>query len=159
MKTRFLGKKFNEKKKFRILQKIFWLVSRLHISTSSSCAASLCIPTSSWLACNTLLYIITIIGESLKLTWPTIKNIVGSCSNDHINCSSLTRVVVGNLSKRVKYGRFYNLEYFSCWFFNRTLSIYVGIEYIVWLNPRILPTWLKCTYVQYFHCLYHTYSS
>ena len=31
---------------------------------------------------------------------------------------------MGNVSKRVKYGRYFCLEYFSCWFFNRALSIY-----------------------------------
>ena len=30
---------------------------------------------------------------------------------------------MGNVSKRVKYEKDYYLEYFSCWYFNRTLSI------------------------------------
>ena len=34
---------------------------------------------------------------------------------------------MGNVSKRVKYGSYYYLDYFSCWFFNRTLSIYVVV--------------------------------
>ena len=40
------------------LHLLLWLVSWLYISTSSSCAASLCITTSSWLAHHTLLYLI-----------------------------------------------------------------------------------------------------
>ena len=41
-------------------ERLFWLVCRLYISTSSLCAVSLCIPTSSWLAHHTLLYLIMI---------------------------------------------------------------------------------------------------
>ena len=37
-----------------------------NILTSSSCTASLCIPTSFWLACYTLLYIITIAGQNIQ---------------------------------------------------------------------------------------------
>ena len=43
-----------------LLNYLFRLVCWLYILTSSSCAASLCIPISSWLARHTLLYLITI---------------------------------------------------------------------------------------------------
>ena len=51
---------------FDYLRIIFPLVSQLYILTSSSCAASLCIPTSSWLALHTPLYLIMICYKNMK---------------------------------------------------------------------------------------------
>ena len=57
---------------------LFQLVSPLYILTSSLCAVSLCIPTSSWLARHTLLYLITIQSCTLNGDWFVIPQCITS---------------------------------------------------------------------------------